>query len=406
MIASEPSRPFRIFLIVWFGQLISLTGSGLTSFALGLWLLQRSGSVTEFALISFCATLPGIVVAPLAGALVDRRDRRQIMILSDTVAGLCSLGMALALLQGSLTIWHIYLATIISSVFSSLRWPALMAAMSTMVPKEQLGRTSGLVQLGQAIARICAPPLAALLIGIIGVGGVLLIDVATFVFALTTLLAVRFPMLAAATPDEQPREDLATAIRFGWVYIRERPGLLTLMIFIAISNLMLGLISVLVTPLVLSFSSATALGTVLAVGGSGMLVGSVAMSAWGGPRRRMQGVLVGIVVAGMAIAIGSVWMSVAVLAAAAFTFFFVLPIINGCARAIMQSKVDLAVQGRVFAIAGMIATSTLPLAALVAGPLTDRIFEPLLLPGGPLTGSVGAIIGIGAGRGTALLFSL
>ena len=138
-------RGMRTFVIIWFGQLVSLVGSGLTGFAMGVWLYQQTGSVTLFALNALCFILPQALFSPLAGALVDRWDRRWAMILSDTGAGLSTFFLALLLFAGRLEIWHVYLATAVNALFGTFQWPAYSAATTLLVPKKHLGRASRMV---------------------------------------------------------------------------------------------------------------------------------------------------------------------------------------------------------------------------------------------------------------------
>jgi DHA3 family macrolide efflux protein-like MFS transporter len=395
---------FTAFLLIWVGQSVSLVGSSLTGFALGVWVYQRAGSVTQFALISLFTALPGIVFSPVAGALVDRWDRRRAMMLSDFGAGLCTLGVALLLLTTRLEVWHIYVAMALSSTFSAFQWPAYSAATARLVPKEHLGRSSGMVQLSEAVAQILSPVLAGVLMGVIGIHGIILIDVATFLFALGTLLAVRVPRPETTSEGKAGKGSLLHEAAFGWTYIRARPGLLGLLFFFAATNFSSGIIGVLFTPLVLSFATVDVLGLLMSAGGLGFLAGSLTMSAWGGPRRRIHGILGASVLSGVVLFAAGMPPRVWVLGAAAFLYFFGLPIINGCSQAIWLSKTAPDVQGRVFATRRMIAWASLPLAYVVAGPLADRVFEPLLAEGGRLAGSVGRIIGVGAGRGVALIF--
>jgi len=270
---------FRTFLLIWFGQLISLTGSGLTGFALGVWVFQHAGSVTQFALISLFTTLPGIVFSPFAGALVDRWDRRWAMILSDAGAALSTLSIALLLSAGWLKIWHIYLLMAISSTFSAFQWPAYSAATTLLVPKEHFGRAGGMVQISEAVAQIASPVIAGVLIGVIQLQGVILIDFATFLFALTTLLLSRIPRPERTAEGKAGQGSLLREAAYGWTYIVARPGLLALLLYFATINFTSGIVSVLFTPLVLSFTTAAILGTILSVGGVGFLSGSLAMSA-------------------------------------------------------------------------------------------------------------------------------
>ncbi|MEG3908711.1 MFS transporter [Microcoleus sp. w2-18bC1] len=394
----------RVFLLVWFGQLVSLIGSGLTSFALGVWVYQRTGSVTQFSLILLSAMLPSILISPVAGAFVDRWNRRWCMILSDSGAGITTVAMALLLTTGNLEIWHIYLAVSLSSVCKAFQLPAYTASTSLLVPKEHLPRASGMVQSGEACAQLISPLLAGFLLGIVQLEGVILIDFATFLFALTTLLLVRFPDAKTAAVPVNGKASLWREALEGWTYITVRPGLLALLIVFAINNFVFGLIEVLFPPLVLSFTSVTVLGTIQSLGGAGMLLGSVVMSIWGGPRTLIRGVFGFAFLSQLCILALGLRADAALFALAFFLFFFSLPFINGWCDAILLRKVAPDIQGRVFATINMICFSCIPLAYVVAGPLAERIFEPLMAADGLLAGSIGQIIGVGPGRGIGLLF--
>ncbi len=397
----------RTFFVVWFGQLVSLFGTSLTSFTLGVWVYQRTGSATQFALISLFAQLPGILVSPVAGALIDRWDRRRAMILSDSGAGLSTLVVVLLLLAGRLEVWHIYLTNAVSSIFSAFQWPAYSAATTLLVPKKHLGRASGMVQFSEAAARIFSPVLGGLLVVTIQLSGVISIDITTFIFSLVTLLLVRFPRPKNISKGKEGGWVLLQEAAYGWTYITTRPGLLGLLIFFAANNFLTGVVTVLFTPLVLAFAPMIVLGIVLSVGGGGILVGSLVMSIWGGAkRRRINSVLSFTLLSGLCILLAGLRHSVPVFFVTVFLYFFGLAIINSSSQVIWQNKVPPEVQGRVFAVRRMIAWASLPLAYMVAGPLADQVFEPLLAAGGPLVGTIGRVIGVGPGHGIALLFVL
>jgi MFS transporter, DHA3 family, macrolide efflux protein len=400
------AQSMRVFTFIWLGQLVSLLGSSLTGFALGVWVYQRTGSVTQYALISLFSLLPGLLIAPLAGVLVDRWDRRWLMVVSDAGAGLGSLIIALLLWLGQLQIWQIYFVVAISSMFSAFQWPAYAAVTTLLVPKQHLGRANGMVQFAEAVSRLIAPALAGILVVSINLQGVILLDSVTFVFAIATQILVRFPKIKTTIADEEKNKSLLEEAVDGWTYITTRPGLLALLIFFAIKNFLVGTVNVLITPLVLCFASTTVLGSVLSIGGSGMILGSCVMSFWGGSRQRIHAVLGFTLLGGLSIVMAGIKPAAPVFFAAAFTYFFGFPIVNSCDQAIWQSKVELAVQGRVFALRRMLTWGSLPLASLVAGPLADQVFEPLLVPGGLLAGNLGQIIGVGKGYGIALLFIL
>jgi DHA3 family macrolide efflux protein-like MFS transporter len=398
------SPGMRVFIIVWLGQLVSLVGSGLTSFALGLWVYEQTGSVTQFALIGLFTALPNIVLSPLAGALVDRWDRRWAMILSDTGAGLCTLMMAFLFLTNRIEVWQIYLAAGASAAFGTFQWPAYSAAMTLLVPKKHLGRANGMVQFGQAAAEILAPALAGVLVLTTRVQGILLIDFVTFFFAVTTLLLIRFPGPETTTASQARKVSLWREASYGWRFITARRGLLGLLIFFAVVKFFWGMVGALITPMILGFTSADVLGAIISIAGGGMLAGSLLMSAWGGPKRRIDGVLHFELLSGLCFLLIGLRPSAWPVALGAFGAHLTIAIIYGSNQAIWQGKVPPNVQGRVFATQQMVAKSTTPLAYLTAGPLADKLFEPLLASDGPLAGSIGQITGVGPGRGIGLLF--
>lgn len=401
------ARSMQVFYVIWIGQLVSIIGSGLTGFALGVWVLQETGSVTEFALISLFAMLPFILLSPIAGVMVDRWDRRKVMIVSDAVAALTTLAIVLLYRADSLSIWMIYLLTAISSASRAFQMPAYTAATTVLVPREQLGRANGLVQLAQGVGQLISPILAGVLVTWVGLSGVITVDLVTFVFAVITLMSVRIPRPEVSAEGQRARGSVLQESAFGWRYIKQRPGLIGLLVFFAASNFLVSMVVVLASPLVLSFPSGSpaVLGTVLSVAGAGMLVGSIVMSIWGGPRRRVNGVLGAMALAAVSITLAGLQPSALLLTVMAFFFLFAMPFVGASSQAIWQSKVPGDIQGRVFSTRAMIATAATPLAYLLAGPLADYVFQPLLQDASsPLSSSIGQIIGYGPGRGIGLMF--
>ncbi len=391
----------QTFFVVWIGQLVSVVGSNLTGFGLAVWMYLETDSVTLLALIMLASTLPGIVIGPFAGALVDRFDRRKVMLISDATAGFATLVVAVLFFTDALELWHIYVMATIGSVANAFQEPAYTASVPLLVPKKHLGRANGLVQMGQAIGTLVAPVLAGLLVATTGLWGVLLADGATFVVAVTTLALVRIPRPLAA-------RDLAGGlwgqVVEGWQWLRARSGLFGFMLVAAGVNFLLGFMSVLFIPLYLSFTNEVVLGTAMSVLGVGMLVGSLAMGIWGGPKRRVNGMLVGIGLGGLLVATMGVDDSVFIVTAAGFVLMATVGIVNGTSQALWQIKVPPEIQGRTFSVRRMLAQFAIPVAYLAAGPLADRVFEPLLAPGGGLAESVGSVIGTGPGRGIGLMF--
>jgi MFS transporter, DHA3 family, macrolide efflux protein len=393
----------RVFLLVWFGQMASMFGTNLTGFALGVWAYQKTGSATQFAVVNSVAVLPSILVSPLAGALVDRWDRRRAMLLSDVGAGLGSLSIMWMVLTDHLHIWSVVIAVALSSVMGSLRQPAYSAATTLLVPPEQLGRTAGMVQFSSGVAQILAPAAAGFLMLSIGLMGILWIDLTSFAVALLTLLIVRFPG-AKPTPSKDGKPSLRKDASFGLSYIRANQGLRALLTFAMASAFCLSIVEVLLTPLILGFGSAATLGTVFSVGGVGMLLGSLTMIAWGGPRRLVYGVLGFGLLQGATVVVVGLRPSAVLVGIGIFSALFVTQIIMGCNETLWQRSVPPELQGRVFATRNMLVQASLPLAFLVAGPLADQIFEPWLAVAGPLSSTLGGVFGTGPGRGIGLLY--
>jgi hypothetical protein len=270
------------------------------------------------------------------------------------------------------------------------------------------------MSIGRGASEVLAPALAGLLIGVIGVAGVILIDVVTFIFAVAVLLIVRFPHPAASVVDasaadhaEKPTGLLQDAA-FGWHYVLARPGLLWLLIFVAIFNLVWSMVGALATPLVLGFAGAAELGLFITIAGSGMLIGSLVMSAWGGPKRRVVGVIGFELLSGLCFILMGMEPALWRLALGAFGAHFTIAIIEGSNKSIWQSKIPVEIQGRVFAVWQMISLSMAPLALLSAGPLADRVFEPLMRSASTAQNLpvLSTLVGTGAGRGVGLMFVL
>jgi MFS transporter, DHA3 family, macrolide efflux protein len=393
----------RIFAVVWLGQMVSMIGTSLSGFALGVWVFQETGSITQYALVNCVTLLPSVVVSPLAGALVDRWDRRRAMFISDLGAGLGTLIMVALILTGHLRVWTAVLVVANSSIMGSLRGPAYSAAATQLVPPEHLGRAAGMVQLGGGVAQIIAPSLAGVLMMSVGLRGVLFIDLGSFVFALLTLAVVRFPGSKQAGPEAPVRSLRHDAI-VGWSYIKGNAALAALLVFSAVSSFCVGTVEMLSTPMVLGFANAATLGLALSIGGFGMLFGSLCMVAWGGPRRLVHGVLGFGLLQGLMAFVAGLRPSALLFGIGAFGFLLATPLIGGCTETIWMRAVPLEMQGRVFATRNMVVGATMSLTFLAVGPIADHVFEPLLVAGGPLAASLGGVLGTGPGRGIGLFF--
>jgi DHA3 family macrolide efflux protein-like MFS transporter len=396
------------FTIVWIGQIISLLGTQMTWFALTLWsyAAAEEAKATVLASVWIASFAPTVVLSPIAGALVDRWNRKLVMMLSDLGAGLMTSVVILLYATGNLQIWHLYLTGAVSAAFQAFQFPAYSAAVTTMLSKEHYGRASGMMSLAEGAAGIFGPLAGSLLLGPIGTAGVMAIDLVTFVIAIVALLIVYIPQPETTESGRSGQGSLWKESLYGFKYILERPSLLGLqLVFLAI-NLTATLGFTVLAPLVLARTGEDelALGSIQSVMGVGGLLGGLLLSIWGGPKRRVHGVLMGMALSSllgqMVLGLGTgqvIW------GIGAFFSSFFIPIINGSNQAIWQAKVAPDVQGRVFAARRLIAQISV-LAALIAGPLADFAFEPAMMPEGSLASVFGWLIATGPGAGMALMF--
>jgi MFS family permease len=403
------SSGFAIFTVIWSGQFASLLGTGLTRFALLLWLYEQTGQATSIALLGFFAFGAAVIVSPVAGVIVDRVDRRWILIGADTGAGSMTLLLFALYSAGALQVWHLYLTSALTGIFEAFQLPAFTAATTMLVPKSAYTRVSGMRSLSTSIGEIGAPLLAGMSISVIGLAGVMLVDLATFIIAVSTLLWVRIPH---PTEVEEPMAKSRATwgdMGVGFGYILQRPGLVGLLIIHAGINLFGTLTYLALMPtmvLARSGSDRMVLASVQAALGLGGLGGGLCVSIWGGPKRRIHGILAA---AGVSFLCGDFLFAIGhemiVWVVAAFVAAFFLPFIYAANRAIWQAKVPPHLQGRVFSVQLMLQRATMPVGYLVAGPLADHVFEPAMTPGGVLAPVFGHLVGTGPGAGMALMFA-
>lgn len=395
----------RKFIIMWTGQLFSQLGTALTTFALGIWVYQHTGSVSKFALVSISWTAALIFTSPLAGAIVDRRDRRSLLILAEAVGAARVLFFLLLLAWGKLSLLAICLATAVVGVSGAIGSAAYMASMTMVLPKDKLGRANGMQQFVWAFAQVMAPVIAGILLGKWGINPVLVIDFASFFVAIAAYLIITIPNPERTYEDKVKRgagallDDIIVGVRY-----LKTPLLLFLCLLLSGLNLAAGIVGVLFQPMLLAFTTPVVVGRVATIGALGMLGGSVLMSIWGGPKRRLQGIVALNILCGFCLIAGGMKASAVLIAASGFLFFFCYPLIAGSAQALLQQSVAPEIQGRVFSFVKLAGAWSVPTGQAITGPIVDKILEPWLQPGGLLAHNVGRIIGTGTGRGSGLMF--
>ena len=407
-VPSRRPQGMTAFTIVWFGQVVSLVGTAMTGFALTLWAYRTTGLATALSMVAFFNFAPMIIMSPIAGVLVDRWNRKWTMALSDLASAMATLTILLLFLTGHLQLWHLYVTGALSAAFQTFQWPAYSAAISMMVPKTQYQRASGMISMAESGSGIAAPILAGALVGILGfqrLWVIFAIDLATFVAALGALILVMIPN-PPQVESEHP-ESLFKQSMFGFRYIWQHRPLFDLQMVFFASNLIASLCITILPALLLARTgnNANVLGSTQAAAAIGGVVGGALLTAWGGPKRKVNGVLMGMVLTSLfgtlVIGLGRslpVWM--------AGSFLMMVPVIilNGSNQAIWQSKVPPALQGRVFSVRRLIAQVTVPVAMLASGPLADKVFGPAMMPAGRLAPVFGWLTGTGMGTGISLMF--
>lgn len=401
---AAPASGFRAFVILWGGQFVSLTGSAFSSFALGVYIYQLTGSAATLGLIYALASLPFVFASPFTGSLVDRWGVRRALLVGNVGGLLVMLVLAVLLVTDAFTSWHVGVIVAFLAVLSALQVPAFEASVALLVPKRHLGRANGMRLIALATSQVLAPAAAGFLLLVIGIDGIVLMDCVTFGAGIFSLLWVRIPRAG--------REDAATAVGlptlladFGqaWRYVAARRGLLALLVFLAALELCAGFVDLLLTPMILAFASPGALGTVLSIGGIGMAAASVAMTAWGGPRRRVRCVLGFTLVLAVATMVGSLRPNITLMAVAAFVFMGGLAVVIGSNRSLWQTKVEPQLLGRVMALQNMVAAIPHLCSFALAGLVADQVFLPLVGRDRVRSPLLAMVVGDGPGRGFALL---
>ncbi len=374
---SQPAsaRWQRPFFALWTGQAVSLFGSALVQFALVWWLTDTTRSATVLAVATLMAMLPGVVIAPFAGVVVDRFNRRLIMMVSDSLVALTTLALAYLFWSGVAQPGHVYLAMFIRAAAGVFQYPAMQASTSLMVPAEQLQRVQGFNQMLQGVMGIVAPPAGALLLGVLPLPGVLMIDVATALLGIAPLFFIAVPQPPAQAAG--PRPSFVGELQAGFRYLVAWRGLFLVALMSVALNFLLNPAGALL-PILVTQHFGGAQGELALINSAfslGLLVGGIALGAWGGFKRRIYTSLFGLLLLGLSFgALGLVpgnafWLAVVLAFAASLTTVLV----NGPLLAIVQAVVAPEMQGRVFSLIGSVATALSPVGLLIAGPVSDAV---------------------------------
>lgn len=391
------------FLMIWSGELISSIGSGMTAFALSVYVYQTTGSATYVSLITLLAYLPTVLLSPLGGVLADRYDRRLLMIIGDLFSGL---GLAYVLWNiqtGSDSMLPICIGVTFNAVFVALLEPSFRATITELLTEEEYARASGMVQIAGNAKFLISPALAGILLAVADIRLILLIDIGTFLITVTTVAIVRKSVGKAV---KSKRQSIGREMRLGFAEINKSKGIRTLIILMSFVCFFVGFLQTLTSPMVLAVSNAETVGIMESLCAVGMLLGSVFIGILGIKKNFSTVLCVAGILSGIFIALTGVNKSIFVTGAGIFLFFLALPFMNTSADVLIRKNIPNELQGGVWGIISLLSQTGTVLAYALSGVLADFVFEPLLADNGILADSIGALIGTGTGRGIGFMLIL
>ena len=398
-------KQLHSFLLLWGSQAVSQLGTAMTDYAVIIWVYSRKGTASSVTLLTVCTFLPTIFFRFLAGSIVDRKNKKRVMLAADLVAACGTLAVFTLHSAEVLQIWHLYVINFLLSLMNAFQEPASFVAVSLLVPKEHYARAGGLQGFSGAAVSILAPALGALILAAGGLETVLIVDLATFAAAFLVLLfLIRIPEPEQQKKEEEPFSKTCLA---GIRYLKEHTAILRITLFLAAINFLAKLGNDgMLSPFILgrTGNNQSVLGIVESFTAMGVLAGSLLASMLKPPnsRTRLIFIATGLVFAGSIIQ--SLTVRPWIWCAAAFGSYVMAAVMNVNMDIIMREKVPVEMQGRVFSAKGTLQNFTIPVALLLGGLLADTVFEPLMLTASPVQRILSSFLGTGKGAGIGLMF--
>ena len=384
----------KTFMVIWFGQFISMLGSALSAFGLGIWIFQKTGSAASFAMSAVCTVLPALLFAPFAGSIADRKKRKAIILLTDSIDAFLKILIVTLLIFNKLELWMVYPLVFISGTLGTFQNPAFGASIPMLVPTDKLTRANGLLQFSSAIQNLLAPVIAGFLYPLIELKGLFIIDFVSFFFALASIAFIKIPQPSI----EKTKDSLVLAalkdLKYAWKYLIQKEGLMQLIVFFAFLNFIANLSMILLGPLMMSVYNSQAYGNVQAGIGLAMLLGGLCSSLIPDTKNKIKRILLILSLCSIGPIISGTTLNRIIITGGFFIFMFPVPYVNTLLMSIFQIKIERNVLGRVGALMTAILAAITPIAYLCAGPLADYVFEPLMNEKGRGIGLIFIISGI------------
>jgi MFS family permease len=399
--SGKPNKSFGRFMVLWAGDFYANIASGLTAFALAIYMFETTGTATSVALTTLFAFLPSMLLNPLAGVLADRFDRRLMMIIGDGCSALGLIYILICMATGHISEWQVYLGVGFNSVFIALLEPSFKATITDLLTKEQFAKASGLVQIAGSSKLLLSPFIAGFLLTITDIRTILIIDITTILVTVPVTLLIK--MWLGHMDSKREEQGLFKDFVQGWRTLSSNKGLLWMILLISLVTFYIGFLQTLYTPMMLTITDAKTLGIAQSISAVGVLVSSIVLGTLTITRKYVRQLVIGLALAGVFIACFGITPSVLVITISGFLFFATLPFVNTSADVLTRANIPDDQQGRAWGLIGVLSQSGFVVAYAVSGVLADRVFNPLLREGGALASTVGSVIGVGEGRGIGLL---
>ena len=391
------------FYKLWLGELISNIGSGMTAFALSVYVYEKTGSVSYISLITLLSFMPSIILSPIGGLLADRYDRRLLMIIGDLFSGLGLIYILWNIQAGEKSIVPIFLGITFSSIFTSLLEPSYRATLTDILDEENYAKASGLIQAAGSAKYLISPVIAGMILSVADIRVILLLDILTFI---TTCLMIFLVRKSMNSEMQNYKKDSFKGLLEGLFIIKENRGVYSLVIIMFFVCFFMGFIQILIRPMILALSSVKTAGMMESLCAAGLLIGSLWIGIAGIKKNYSKILAVACFFCGIFMSMTGVNENLAIIGISTFLFFSTLPFMNSCADVLVRVSVPNELQGRVWGLISLITQMGTVTAYIISGVMADYIFEPMFNKNGILVENIGMIIGTGKGRGIGFMLIL
>ena len=391
------------FYKLWLGELISNIGSGMTAFALSVYVYEKTGSVSYISLITLLSFMPSIILSPIGGLLADRYDRRLLMIIGDLFSGLGLVYILWSIQAGEKSIVPIFLGITFSSIFTSLLEPSYRATLTDILDEENYAKASGLIHAAGSAKYLISPVIAGMILSVADIRVILLLDILTFI---TTCLMIFLVRKSMNSETQNYKKDSFKGLLEGLFIIKENRGVYSLVIIMFFVCFFMGFIQILIRPMILALSSVKTAGMMESLCAAGLLIGSLWIGIAGIKKNYSKILAVASFFCGIFMSMTGVNKNLAIIGISTFLFFSTLPFMNSCADVLVRVSVPNELQGRVWGLISLITQMGTVAAYIISGIMADYVFEPMFNKNGILVENIGMIIGTGKGRGIGFMLIL